>query len=165
MEEQRGCKTCHEMKEVKTGYYINRNECIACVREKEATYRRKESLQYKIENGGSERVPQKPGVYADIYQQKQVTEFLTALGWKLNTNGVWSKKGFKDENKNFLKPMKKYIRPDGNYHGSERSPVYLKRDKLLELREKGFTYSKIGSIYGISPATVMRIINDLYDKK
>ena len=166
MEEQRECKTCNEIKDVKTGYYRNRNECIDCVREKEATYRRKASLQYKIENGGSERVKQTPGDYADIYQEKQVSEFLTELGWKLNPNGVWSKKGFKDENKKWEKPIKKYKHPNSSIHrgGSVRSSVYLKRDKLLELREKGFTYSKIGSIYGISPATVMRIIRADYNK-
>jgi hypothetical protein len=165
MEEQRECKTCNEIKDVKTGYYPNRNECISCVSKKESVYRRKASLQYKIENGGSERVKQTPGDYADIYQEKQVSEFLTALGWKLNPNGVWSKKGFKDENKKWEKPLKKYIHPNSsNYHGSVRSPIYLKRLELLELREKGFTYSKIGSIYGISPATVMRIIRDDYNK-
>ena len=166
MEEQRECKTCHEIKDVKIGYYINRNECISCVREKEATYRRKESLQYKIENGGSERVPQKPGVYADIYQQKQVTEFLTELGWKLNTNGVWSKEGFKNKDKVWEKPIKKYKHKHSpNHKGSERSSVYLKRDELIKLNNNGMTYMKIGNIYGISPATVMRIIKDNYDKK
>jgi hypothetical protein len=165
MEEQRECKTCNEIKDVKTGYYPNRNECIDCVRQKESIYRRKASLQYKIENGGSERVPQTPGVYADKYQEQQVKEFLTAIGWKLNPNGVWSKKGFKDENKKFLKPIKKYKRPNPSHsNGSVRSPVYLKRLELVELREKGFTYNKIGDIYGISPATVLRIIRDDYTK-
>jgi hypothetical protein len=146
-------------------FYLNRNQCIVCVREKEATYRRKESLNRRINNGGSERVKQTPGDYADIYQEQQVTEFLTALGWKLYPNGVWSKKGFKDENKVWEKPLKKYKKENGNYHGSERSPIYEKRDELLKLRASGMTYMKIGNIYNISPATVMRIIRDLYDKK
>ena len=153
------------MKDIKTGYYAHRNECISCVNKKESIYRRKESLERRINNGGSERVKQTPGDYADIYQEQQVTEFLTALGWKLYPNGVWSKKGFKDENKVWEKPLKKYKKENGNYHGSERSPIYEKRDELLKLRASGMTYMKIGNIYNISPATVMRIIRDLYDKK
>jgi len=164
MEEQRQCKNCNEIKNMNE-FYVNRYQCITCVREKEAGYRRKESLNRKIENGGSERVPQKPGVYGDEYQQAQVSEFLILLGWKLNPNDVWSKEGFKDKNKKWEIPIKKYIKPNQNYKGSERSPVYLKRNELLELRETGMTYIKIGNIYGISPATVMRIIKDNYDKK
>ena len=162
---QRRCKDCNEIKNMNE-FYLNRNQCIVCVREKEATYRRKESLERKINNGGSERVKQTPGDYADVYQEQQVTEFLTALGWKLNPNGVWSKKGFKTKDKVWEKPIKKFKRViSGNYTGSERSPVYLKRNELLKLRETGMTYIKIGDIYGISPATVMRIIKDNYDKK
>jgi hypothetical protein len=147
-------------------FYVNRFQCIVCVRTKEATYRRKESLERRINNGGSERIPQTPGVYADEYQEAQVSQFLKVLGWKLNPNGVWSKKGFKNKDKVWEKPIKKYKKENnGNYKGSERSPIYLKRNELLELRETGMTYIKIGNIYGISPATVMRIIKDNYDKK
>ena len=156
MIEERRCKNCNEMKDIKTGYYAHRFECITCIREYELRLRTEKNTKHRMENGGSERVKQKPGDYTDIYQEQQVTEFLTALGWKLNPNGVWSKKGFKDENKKFLKPIKKYKYPvSPNYKGSERSPVYLKRDELLKLRETGMTYIKIGNIYGISPATVM----------
>ena len=162
---QRRCKDCNEIKNMNE-FYVNRYQCIVCVREKEATYRRKESLERKMNNGGSERVKQTPGDYADIYQEQQVTEFLTALGWKLNPNGVWSKKGFKTKDKVWEKPIKKYKRIDkGNYKGSERSPVYLKRLELIKLREDGMTLSKIATIYGISPATTLRIIRDDYDKK
>jgi hypothetical protein len=161
---QHRCKDCNEIKNMNE-FYLNRNQCIVCVREKEATYRRKEILKRRMENGGSERVKQKPGDYTDIYQEKQVTEFLTALGWKLNPNGVWSKEGFKNKDKVWEKPFKKYKKINDNYKGSERSSVYEKRDELLELRKTGMTYMKIGNIYGISPATVMRIIKDLYDKK
>ena len=162
---QRRCKDCNEIKNMNE-FYVNRYQCIVCVREKEATYRRKESLERKMNNGGSERVKQTPGDYADIYQEQQVTEFLTALGWKLNSNGVWSKKGFKTKDKVWEKPIKKYKRIDkGNYKGSERSPVYLKRLELIKLREDGMTLSKIATIYGISPATTLRIIRDDYDKK
>jgi hypothetical protein len=161
---QRRCKDCNEIKNMNE-FYVNRFQCIVCVREKEATYRRKESLERKINNGGSERVKQTPGDYADIYQEQQVTEFLTLLGWELNPNCVRSKEGFKNKDKVWEKPLKKYKKINDNYQGSERSPVYLKRDELLELRKTGMTYMKIGNIYGISPATVMRIIKDLYDKK
>ena len=162
---QRRCKDCNEIKNMNE-FYVNRYQCIVCVREKEAIYRRKESLERKINNGGSERVKQTPGDYADIYQEQQVTEFLTALGWKLNPNGVWSKEGFKTKDKVWEKPIKKYKRVDnGNYKGSERSPVYLKRLELIKLREGGMTLSKIATIYGISTATALRIIRDDYDKK
>ena len=166
MEGQRRCKNCNEMKDIKTGYYAHRFECITCIREYELRVRTEKNTIHKMENGGSTRVPQKPGVYADEYQEAQTKEFLTLLGWKLNPNGVWSKKGFKNKDKVWEKPIKKYKKPsNSNYHGSERSPVYQKRDELLKLRKTGMTYVKIGNIYGISPATTMRIILDLYDKK
>ena len=165
LEGQRRCTMCNEIKNI-TEYYVNRHQCIICVREYELRVRTEKNTKYKMENGGSERVKQKPGDYTDIYQEAQVTEFLTLLGWKLNPNGVWSKKGFKTKDKVWEKTIKKYKKPNtGNYHGSERSPVYLKRDELVKLKEKGMTLQKIADIYGISPATAMRIINDLYDKK
>lgn len=162
---QRRCTMCNEVKNI-TEYYQKRHQCISCVRDYELRTRRKKDEEFKKERGGSERVPQKCGVYSDIYQQQQVSEFLTLLGWKLNSNGVWSKEGFKTKDKVWEKPIKKYKRIiSGNYGGSERSPIYQKRDELLKLRETGMTYIKIGDIYGISPATVMRIIKDNYDKK
>ena len=164
LENQRRCKVCKEIKDM-TEYYERRFQCITCVRKYENTSRRKRDEQHKMENGGSERVPQKPGVYADKYQKKQVSEFLIALGWKLNTNGVWSKEGFKDKNKVWSKPIKKYKRiVNPHCNGSERSPVYLKRLELLKLREDGLTFQKIADIYNISPATVLRIIRDDYNK-
>lgn len=164
LEGHRRCTMCNEMKNI-TEYYVNRHQCIICVREYELRIRTEKNTKYKMENGGSERVKQKPGDYTDIYQEAQTKEFLTLLGWELNPNGVWSKEGFKNKDKVWEKPLKKYKKINDNYQGSERSPVYLKRDELLELRKTGMTYMKIGNIYGISPATVMRIIKDLYDKK
>jgi hypothetical protein len=160
------CSDCYEVKSL-DNFYLNAyknpmKKCKSCYN----NHYKKTCDDNNRERGGSERVPQTPGVYSDIYQEGQVTEFLTLLGWKLNPNGVWSKKGFKNKDKVWEKLIKKYKKPNnGNYNGSERSPIYLKRDELLELRKTGMTYMKIGNIYGISPATVMRIINDLYDKK
>ena len=162
---QRRCTMCNEVKDI-TEYYQKRHQCIICVRDYELRTRRKKDEEFNKERGGSERVPQTPGVFSDVYQQQQVTEFLTALGWKLNDNGVWSKKGFKTKDKVWEKPIKKYKRIDkGNYKGSERSPVYQKRLELIKLREGGMTLSKIADIYGISTATALRIIKDKYDKK
>jgi hypothetical protein len=162
----RVCTRCNETKNSMTDFYINRHQCITCVREYENKTRRKKDEERKINNGGSERVKQRPGDYADEYQEGQVTEFLTLLGWVLNENGVWSKDGFKDKDKKWEIPIKKYKRLNNSHcKGSERSPVYLKRDELVKLREGGMTYQKICDIYGISPATVLRIIKDKYDKK
>ena len=165
---QPGYKECCDCYEVKSldDYYLNayKNPMKRCKVCYNSNYR-KNTDNYNKERGGSERVPQTPGVYSDIYQEQQVTEFLTLLGWKLNPNGVWSKKGFKDENKVWEKPIKKYKRLDkGNYRGSERSPVYQKRLELIKLKDEGMTLSKIASIYGISPATTLRIIRDDYGK-
>ena len=162
----RVCTMCNETKNGMTDYYPKRHQCITCVREYENKTRRKKDEERRINNGGSERVKQTPGDYADEYQEGQTTEFLTLLGWVLNDNGVWSKEGFKDKNKVWSKPIKKYKQKHSpNHKGSERSPVYEKRDELIKLKEKRMTYVKIGDIYGISPATVMRIIKDKYDKK
>jgi hypothetical protein len=165
LEGQRRCTMCNEIKNI-TEYYVNRHQCIICVREYELRVRTEKNTKYKMENGGSERVPQKPNDYADEYQEAQTKEFLTLLGWKFNSNGVWSKEGFKTKDKVWEKPIKKFKKKaTKNQNGSERSPVYHKRLELIELKQKGMTYQKIGDIYDISPATVMRIINDLYDKK
>jgi predicted transcriptional regulator len=165
LEGQRRCTICGEVKDIKTGFYVKRHQCISCVREYELRVRTEINTKYKMENGGSERVPQKPGVYADEYQEAQVTEFLTLVGWKLNPNGVWSKKGFKTKDKVWEKPIKKFKRVGTkNQHGNERSAVYLKRLELIELRERGMTFQKIADIYDISPATVLRIIRDDYGK-
>jgi hypothetical protein len=165
LEGQRRCTNCGEVKDIKTGFYVKRHQCISCVREYELRVRTEINTKYKMENGGSERVPQKPGVYADEYQEAQVTEFLTLVGWKLNPNGVWSKKGFKTKDKVWEKPIKKFKRiGTKNQHGNERSAVYLKRLELIELRERGMTFQKIADIYDISPATVLRIIRDDYGK-
>jgi predicted transcriptional regulator len=165
LEGQRRCTNCGEVKDIKTGFYVKRHQCISCVREYELRVRTEINTKYKMENGGSERVPQKPGVYADEYQEAQVTEFLTLVGWKLNPNGVWSKKGFKTKDKVWEKPIKKFKRVGTkNQHGNERSAVYLKRLELIELRERGMTFQKIADIYDISPATVLRIIRDDYGK-
>ena len=146
-----------------TDFYVNRHQCITCVRVYENKTRRKRDEERRINNGGSERVPQTPGVFSDEIQEGQVSEFLTLLGWKLNDNGVWSKEGFKTKDKVWEIPIKKYKRiSSGNYKGSERSPVYLKRLELIKLREGGMTLSKISTIYGISPATALRIIRDDY---
>jgi len=165
LEGQRRCASCGEIKDIKTGYYVKRLKCITCVREYELRVRTEINTKHKIENGGSERVPQKPNDYADEYQEAQTKEFLTLLGWKFNSNGVWSKKGFKTKDKVWEKPIKKLKRiGNKNQNGSERSPVYDKRLELIELKQKGMTYQKIADIYDISPATVLRIIRDDYGK-
>jgi len=158
----RVCTRCNETKNSMTDFYVNRFQCITCVREYENKTRRKKDEERRIRNCGSERVPQTPGIYSDELQEGQVSEFLTLLGWILNDNGVWSKEGFKSKDKVWEIPIKKFKRPVGNYKGSERSPVYLKRDELIELRQTGMTFQKIGDIYQISPATVLRIIRDDY---
>jgi hypothetical protein len=162
----RVCTKCNETKNSMIDFYVNRFQCITCVREYENKTRRTKDEERMINNGGSERVKQTPGDYTDIYQEQQVTEFLTALGWELNPNGVWSKEGFKTKDKVWEKPIKKYKHKHSpNHKGSERSPVYLKRDELIKLNNDGMTYLKIANIYNISTATVMRIIKDNYDKK
>jgi hypothetical protein len=158
LEGQRRCTVCNEVKDIKTGFYSKRRQCIFCVRKYENTTRRKRDEEYKMENGGSERVPQTPGVYADEYQEQQVKEFLTLLGWKLNPNGVFSKEKFKTKDKVWEKPIKKYIKKN------EKSSLYEKRDELVKLREEGLTFYQIGDIYGITASIAMRIIKDTYGK-
>jgi len=165
MEGQRRCYNCNELKDIETEYYTKRLKCITCVREYELRVRTEINTKHKMDNGGSERVPQKPNDYADEYQEAQTKEFLTLLGWKFNPNGVWSKEGFKTKDKVWEKPIKKFKRLiNKNQNGNERSAVYQKRLELIELKENGMTYQKIADIYDISPATVMRIIRDDYAK-
>ena len=98
------CVDCLEWKEIDTNFYRNSKKasskrCKKCQNEID-----KKKYYDKIDQkSGHDLCPQKPGVYADHYQQEQTEEFLTLLGWKKSENNTWFKEGWKTPEGEWLK--------------------------------------------------------------
>ena len=123
--------------------------------------------QNKKENGGSERVPNKVGVFADEIQMSQTHQFLTLLGWTHNNNGVWSKENVKSETGKWLlfeeQPKKKRY---ANYNGGRKTlTVHQHKEEVVKNYEDGYSPNDLADIYSCSHTTIRKLINDYYDEK
>lgn len=121
--------------------------------------------QYKIDNGGSTRVPVKCNVFADHVQQEQTHQFLRLLGWSYN-GSIWFKKGIKDETGKWLifdeTPKKKRI---GHRNVPKRLIIYQKVDEIIKKHEEGINFFELADIYNCSHTTIRRLIRDYYDER
>ena len=165
-----GFKECYECKEILSldNFYKNSQKGTPFRRCKKCQYAiNKSSLnnafeRRKIECGGSERVAIKPNTYQDEYQKAQTFWVMELMGWTYNDNGVWSKEGIKDKDKNWAKiPI------------SETKPKVqkVKRNKWINLgaemneyRKQGMIYVDIAKIFGCSKPTVIKAIK-IYNGK
>lgn len=167
LEGQRRCYNCGEIKDIKE-YYSKRKQCIICVRKQENIYRREESLKIKIDNGGSERIPQTPGLYADKYQEAQTREFLTLLGWIYDIDTkIWNKPGFK-ENGLFIiiKPKEKKRKPgSGGVRKKRKSVVHNNVNEILKLLELGHSYTEVAEFYDCSITLIRKVVNIYKNEK
>ena len=167
LEGQLRCTICNEIKGIKE-YYPKRKQCIICVRKQENIYRREESLKIKIDNGGSERVPQTPGVYSDEYQEAQTKEFLTALGWIYDEDTkIWNKPGFK-ENGLFIiiKPKENKRKPgSGGVRKKRKSAVHNNVNEILKLLESGHSYNDVAEFYDCSITLIRKVVNIYRNEK
>ena len=158
------CITCFEIKSV-DDYYTSRLTCKKCCLEKEQKYRTEKTYKSLDKNGGSMRVPNRPGNFHDEYQRHYTYEILIAMGWSLNEeNGKWWKEGIKNKDGIFTN-VKKYKRTQLD------TPKYYtleeKMEKVIlgkELRNEGKTYLEISNIINISPPTVCKWLKE-YEKK
>lgn len=158
------CITCHEVKTI-DDYYANRLTCKKCCLEKEYKYRTEKTYKNLDNNGGSKRVPIKPGNFHDEYQRHYTHEILLAMGWKLNEeNGKWWKDGIKTKDGLFInlrKPQRINYFPPKYYTLDE------KMEKIIigiELRNQGKNYFEISKIIDVSPPTVSKWLKE-YEKK
>lgn len=96
------CIKCNIRKTDKQ-FYANRNVCRRCILTAEKVNRSEKRQQILEEQGGSFRIPTKPGVYSDELQQRNTYEFLTLLGWTYNEeSNMFYKLPIKDSEGNWF---------------------------------------------------------------
>jgi len=155
--EYKKCITCNEWKLGATEYYQKNgkpylNRCRQC----ELSIERNKRKEYLMENCGSEKIPPQPNRYADEYQKACTFHFMEMMGYIYDEpTGIWTKPGYKE-----IKDGKP-IFPTLNlksiiYKRNKISPTKL--DRILILREQGFSYEKIAAELGISDTAVYKHI-------
>lgn len=157
------CVTCNEVRTI-DDYYANRLTCKKCCLEKEYKYRTEKTYKNLHKNGGSLRVPTKPGKFHDEYQKHYTHEILLAMGWKLNEeNGKWWKEGIKTKDGLFIN-VKKPVKT--NYFPPKYYTLEEKLEKVIIAREhksQGMNYFEISKIIDVSPPTVSKWLKE-YEK-
>ena len=158
------CKACNQYK-LLTDYYPNKkingyaSWCKVCHNAHQYKKQREYYDNKFKNNGGSERILTTPGKYVDEYQKEQAFWVMELMGWKHNENGVWSKEGIKDKDKNW--PNVKKVEKKKRVYGFRHSRVY-DIDKMKELREGGMILSDIAKIMKCSKPTVIKLLKTAY---
>lgn len=148
------CNTCAEWKTISNYYQtsegkIYSNRCRPCTKKFDDEKRDRKL----INNCGGEKVPPKPNVYTDKYQKQCTYEMMEILGYTFDEpTGIWVKAGYKEirDGKPFF-PTIKSIRIS-----RKMSPT--KFDKILMLREQGYSYEKIAEELDMSDTTVYKYL-------
>ena len=159
-------KTCIDCLKTKTvdDYYSGRLVCKKCCLEKEHKYRTEKTYKNLDNNGGSMRVPNKPGNFHDEYQKHYTYEILIAMGWSLNEeNNKWWKDGIKTKDGLFINLRK----PLPTKHNLKYYTLEEKLEKVIIAREeksKGKTYVQIGKIIDVSAPTVCKWLKEYENK-
>jgi hypothetical protein len=158
------CKTCNEWKTQDDYYFHSRvtgvrfNECKICQNIKD----KQEREDYLEENGGSERISRHPNKYEDKYQKEQTFMVMRILGYTYNEDsGIWTKEGWKEiVNGKIVFPQIKKRKKLGTY---ESKVTYEIIEKIIELRDKGMSYEKIGDKLDISDSAAFKHYNKWKD--
>jgi transcription initiation factor TFIIIB Brf1 subunit/transcription initiation factor TFIIB len=160
---EKTCVTCLVVKTV-DDYYKNRHVCKKCCTKLEKKSYQDKTYQRLEKNGGSLRIPNKPGKFHDEYQRHYTYEILLSMGWSLNEeNNKWWKDGIKTKDGLFINLKK----PLPTKHNTKYYTVEEKLEKVIIIREeksKGKTYVEIGQIINLSPPTVCKWLKE-YEKK
>jgi hypothetical protein len=160
---EKTCITCLEIKTV-DDYYKNRHVCKRCCADMEKKSYKDKTYQRLEQNGGSLRIPNKPGNFHDEYQKHYTHEILLAIGWKLNEeNNKWWKEGVKNKDGIFINVKK----PPPTKHNIKYYTLEEKLEKVIIAREeknKGKTYVEIGQIINLSPPTVCKWLKEYENK-
>jgi len=162
------CRTCRIYKNRMDDYYYHGEskkttylDCRKCCNKREKN-RRKEERQGELEtSGGSEIVNNRVGVWVDEYQKKQTYMVMKVLGYTYNDEyGHFVKPGVKeliDGKLVFPKVKKKLIYTSGINWNEEH------RQEIIELynSSKDWTYKRIGIKYGVSTASIQKLVNKI----
>ena len=154
------CKQCNEYKTHDSFHYFNKekgltfNTCKDCEKENDRLYYE----QVKEQNGGSKQVALKPGVFIDEYQRKNTFELMTLMGYLYNEeHNIWLKEGVKS-----LKDGKPYFHFLKYYKKGRKGGIIteVEKEKIIEYREKGFSFKRISMITKISQNSIYKIIKN-----
>lgn len=151
------CNTCQEWKLVDEFHYhskvtgIRFTTCKVCQKIKD-----NEIYQRELEErGGNDRIKVKPNDYQDKYQKEQTFMVMEVLGYTYNEDcGVWTKPGVKELiDGNIVFPKVKKKRKLGVY---DSRITYDILNKIIQLKERGLSYDKIGDKLGIASTTAFK---------
>lgn len=147
------CITCSQWKIIETEFYHRNgkpylNRCKVCELNIERTKRK----EYLLENCGSDRVPPKPNEYTDEYQKACTFELLETLGYLYDTTtGIWIKPGYKE-----IKNGKPFFPTVKGIPKQRNKIAPTKFEKIVILREQGYSYEKIAEELNISDTSVYK---------
>ena len=151
------CKTCQQWKHLDEFYFHSKvtglkfPDCIECTKIKDKEDRELEMAS----KGGSDKINQFPNQYVDKYQKEQTFYVMETLGYTYNQDsGVWTKPGIKEliDGKIVFPKIKKKIKV-GIYETKVTSDML---EKIIEYKEMGWNYEKIGDKLGISDTTAFK---------
>lgn len=102
------CGNCKIWKNLKEKFYTKNGKhkysyCDVCRKEKGE----EERMKYIEEKMGGERVLKQPNTYMNDLQRNTLFMLMESMGWTFNDNGVWSKPGIKNKDKNWVKVKSK----------------------------------------------------------
>lgn len=148
---EKQCVTCYEVKPP-TEFYPSQQTRVCKVCQRQTN---RERYHDKLaDNGGNNRIPTNPNIYADKIQKQNTFELLQLLGYLFNEElGIWTKEGWKelvDGQLHFPKMnLKGYKKRNDN-----RTPEHL----ILQIKELSSTLSikEIVSKLGVSLTTAYK---------
>lgn len=167
----RKCRTCQEYLHLDKYYHHNSKaktpykDCKSCISKEETRKARESRAQFLIENGGSDRHYEKPGLWMDDFQRDATYNILKAIGWNLNEeNKIWWKDGVKTKDGDFIN-VKKIIKEPRRYFISEgfRHKAFEHSEDIYKLRLTGLSLHQIAYQYKTSAPTISKIIR-LYEQ-
>lgn len=158
--EYKYCKGCNTYKIIEGNFYtwgkLNRPQtlCKVC-HNKKSRQRTKEYFEHKrINNGGSERVKNRPNVYMDEYQKEQTFWIMNLMGWTFDEEtGVWWKEGIKDKFKQWDKIKNRVkVKPE------KQKRKIIDMDKIVELKNRGFSNTQISDMLDYTQVTIRKYL-------
>lgn len=163
--EYKKCIGCNEYKLIKKDFYTTSEGKIYLIRCKscEMAKVKQERIEYLKSNCGSDQIKLKPNTYTDEYQRECTFAIMERLGYVYDTiTGIWTKDGWKEikDGKPYFPLVKgRKLRTPGVRVTKE---LY---DKMVELRELGYSYQMIANELGVSNTNAFKYINNYYVKK
>lgn len=155
------CIDCNNWKHISDFYQrkdkkpLNK-KCKDCQRECD----RMKAEQKRIDNGGSLMVPFKPNVYFDKYQKENTFELMGLMGYLYDEEtGIWWKPGVKE----IVDGKPVFLKISKQLHGRPRKITREVINQMIEMRNKKWTFAKIGIKLDLSESTIQKYIS-LYGK-